>query len=204
MSVAQNCSLSSSCTSCVAAGCHYCQAYSRMAVGGCYPSTSNAGDTNINCNGANGDQADKFITSGDPTECFGGCSTGNEYCTQCSSLYGCGWCWDSGKSGCFKQSNGGAPASCGGWTQGNCIVPCVTRTDCQQCLDQSLACTWIAKSTTGAYAYKNGTCYATASAPTTGTVINDAKMCPAQPVPSAATSISLFFAAVLTLSVAFM
>lgn len=36
-----------------------------------------------------------------------------------------------------------------GWSQGNCMVPCVTRTDCQQCLQPGSSCTWIANSTTG-------------------------------------------------------
>jgi len=133
---AQNCT-GMACAQCSNNGCSFCVAYSSQAQAGCHPPSATAASTN--CNGV-GDQADKFIAPGNPTVCFGGCSTAED-CNTCAGYIGCGWCHATG--GCFPQVSGGAPASCKSWTQGTCEIPCDQRTSCTGCAATgTYVCSW--------------------------------------------------------------
>jgi len=163
---AQNCDPYNSCTNCTANGCNWCLSYSSQSFCTDITSQSAAGCTGESVD----DQMDQFITSS--PQCYGGCGTA-EYCSDCSGYIGCGWCHDTGNSGCIAINS----SYCQTLTVGTCELPCNARDDCMDCTGgMTILCSWCPTDPTN---YKSGTCV-TLDDYTSG-CWNETSVCPSPP-----------------------
>eukprot|EP01119_Soliformovum_irregulare_P003956 TRINITY_DN14985_c0_g2_i1.p1 TRINITY_DN14985_c0_g2~~TRINITY_DN14985_c0_g2_i1.p1 ORF type:complete len:251 (-),score=49.23 TRINITY_DN14985_c0_g2_i1:49-714(-) len=204
--IAQDCSTLTTCSACAAAGCSYCNSYTKGAQ--CFPKGTTIETSECYHQGV--DQADKWILPSNATQCYGGCSSA-EYCTQCSSAgyVGCGWCATPGNgmnaaSGCTEgTASGPNNGTCGVWVYQTCQLPCSARGTCQGCLsgmdNQNGTCAWeqdASKPTDPSV----GTCTKSSTAASSA-ILKDGS-CPA-PLGGDASSISFFSALVLAMIAVF-